>query len=59
VVHRVVLSDTEVLSEEDDVPLQRRTKQFRSGGSTVNGPQLLGSRHLGLLPRHSLTRWRC
>jgi hypothetical protein len=42
VVPRVVLSDTAVSSEEDDVPLQRRMWQFYGGGSTISGPPLLG-----------------
>jgi hypothetical protein len=41
-VPHIVLSDTEVSSEEDGVPLQRRMRQFRSGESTVSRPPLSG-----------------
>jgi hypothetical protein len=37
---QIILSDTEVSSEEDDIPLQRRTRSFHSGGFTINRPQL-------------------
>jgi hypothetical protein len=40
VAPQIVLSDTEVSSEEDDVPLQRRMRLFRSDGSTVGRPPL-------------------
>jgi hypothetical protein len=33
--------------EEDDVPLQRRMRQFHSGGSTVNGSPLSGQQAPG------------
>jgi hypothetical protein len=41
-VPRIVLNDTEVSSEEDDITLQRRMRQFHSGGSNVSGPPLSG-----------------
>jgi hypothetical protein len=42
VIPQIVLSDTEVLSEEDDIPLQRRMRQYCSSGSTIGGPPLSG-----------------
>jgi hypothetical protein len=47
-VPHVILSDTEVLSEEDDVPLQRKMREFHSGGSTISGPPLLGQHAPGV-----------
>jgi hypothetical protein len=37
---QIVLSDIEVLLEEDDAPLQRRMSLLRSGGSTTSRPLL-------------------
>jgi hypothetical protein len=56
VVPRVVLNDTKVSLEEDDIPLQRRMRQFHSGGSTARGPPLLGQQAPGLPPCRSLAR---
>jgi hypothetical protein len=39
---QIVLSDIDVSSEEDDIPLQRRMMLFSSDGSTVGGPPLSG-----------------
>jgi hypothetical protein len=47
VAPRIVFSDTEVSSEEDEVPLQRRMRPFHDGGSTVSRPLLLGYQALG------------
>jgi hypothetical protein len=38
VIPRIILSDTEVSSEEDDVPLQRRMRQFQSGVHCQRSP---------------------
>jgi hypothetical protein len=42
VTPQIVLSDIEVSSEEDGVPLQRRMKPFHSGESALSGPPSLG-----------------
>jgi hypothetical protein len=39
---RIVLSDTEMSSVEDDTPLQRRMRMFCSDGSVVSGTPLSG-----------------
>jgi hypothetical protein len=46
-VARIVLSDTEVSSDEDDAPLLRR-RLFCSDGSAVSGPPHLGHQALGV-----------
>jgi hypothetical protein len=40
VAPQIVLSNTEVSSEEDDIPLQRRMRLLHSGESTAQGPPL-------------------
>jgi hypothetical protein len=51
----IILSDTEVSSEEDEIPLQRRMRLFHSDGSAVNGPPLSGSRLLRRPLHHGQT----
>jgi hypothetical protein len=59
VVPHIVLSNTKVSSEEDDVPLQRRMRQFHSVKSTISEPPLSGLQAPERPPLHSLTQgWR-
>jgi hypothetical protein len=60
VIPQIVLNDTEVLSEEDDIPLQRRMRQYCSSGPLSMDPRCRGSRLLGRPPHRSPTQgWRC